>query len=638
MTLASMEAIGFHRYKMKPHNNIRTRKIFTIPLLVNGITLLRSDKLDIYFRSMFHSVLRVMLVFLLTISLGFAQSPNLKCLSVDAVGDVQISWAPASDSCGVFNQYYIYASPTISGPFSLIDSVSNWASTTFNAIGAGADAGSIWYYIEVSSGCSNTISDTLETMYLSVNNSPSGTANLQWNSLHSPDVQTNSGMYLIFREDTATGTLQLVDSISQFVAFSDSYTSCSPDSTAYQIGMMDSSGCMSLSNMSSLIPDQILNETVMVDSASLDVSTGQVVLGWQATTAVDVVGYVITVYNIANQGYDDIDTVYGTTSYFDLFGNLSSTDSIFVYALDACGNAGPWGANGHSIVKLSGGVDTCRGVATLNWTPYYYFPSGIASYDVYISQDGGPFNYEATVNGNQFFYSGLIRGVSYCYFVRAQNGLGTKTSSSNVMCAYSYIDSIGPDPFDVTVERRDSIINRLLWNEDPAWSSNLIAQYDIYRSFDDGPFLNINSVPFGTSVFEDLLEPISDFSTGEGKFCYKVVPVKVSNNLYGCVSSSDSVCVNQFPKFILPNTFSPNGDGRNDVFRPVKTFIHADDFLLVIYSRWGQQLFETTNILEGWDGLIKGFPAQNDAYVYYVTFVIKDGIPVTRAGTVLLLR
>ena len=408
------------------------------------------------------------------------------------------------------------------------------------------------------------------------------------------------------------------------------------DSIAYQIGIVDSSGCMSTSNIAMLEPDILPPPLVVIDSASVDPVTGQIIIGW-SSTALDVEGYVISVYNTLNLGWDPVDTVFGTSSYTDLVGLLSITDSISVFAYDSCGRKGSFAA-GHSVMQLSADLDTCAGEATLKWTPYYIWTTGVADYDVYISQDGGPFIYEASTTGTEYVYAGLNRWTSYCYLVRANDGLGAKTSTSNVMCAYANIGAVQPEQFVLTVDARDSVKNHLQWNEDASWSANLISAYNIFRNNDGGMYSLVGSVPFGTTSYEDLLDPITDFITGDGDFCYYVVPTKVSFNLYGCVSISDTVCVTQFPKFVVPNTFTPNGDGRNDVFLPVKNFVKADDFLMLIYNRWGQQIFETTDVTEGWDGLVKGFPVQHDAYVYYVTFVIKGDVPVTRASTVLLMR
>ena len=87
----------------------------------------------------------------------------------------------------------------------------------------------------------------------------------------------------------------------------------------------------------------------------------------------------------------------------------------------------------------------------------------------------------------------------------------------------------------------------------------------------------------------------------------------------------------------MPNAFTPNGDGVNDVFRiPQGVIDHLDRFS--IYNRWGGMVFTTQAISKGWDGKIKGLPADTGTYVYYISGTATGGSPVTRKGTVILVR
>jgi gliding motility-associated-like protein len=77
--------------------------------------------------------------------------------------------------------------------------------------------------------------------------------------------------------------------------------------------------------------------------------------------------------------------------------------------------------------------------------------------------------------------------------------------------------------------------------------------------------------------------------------------------------------------FLVPNAFTPNNDGLNDTFRPVVDYERVRMFSMVIYNRWGQLIFETTNPAEGWDGkdamvgiyswVIMEYEDQNYAYI-----------------------
>ena len=99
---------------------------------------------------------------------------------------------------------------------------------------------------------------------------------------------------------------------------------------------------------------------------------------------------------------------------------------------------------------------------------------------------------------------------------------------------------------------------------------------------------------------------------------YYVVPkpetywVKVTN--LGC-TSTDTIKVLECVDVDFPNAFSPNGDGWNDVFKPKGSYL--ENFKLIIYNRWGKTIYESEDIIKGWDGKINGSDAA--AGVYYWT-------------------
>lgn len=73
------------------------------------------------------------------------------------------------------------------------------------------------------------------------------------------------------------------------------------------------------------------------------------------------------------------------------------------------------------------------------------------------------------------------------------------------------------------------------------------------------------------------------------------------------------------PKIMLPNAFTPNGDGRNDVFMPQLNVDRAFTFLgFDVYNRWGQVLYSTSNINAGWDGSYNGKLQEQGVYYYTI--------------------
>jgi gliding motility-associated-like protein len=104
---------------------------------------------------------------------------------------------------------------------------------------------------------------------------------------------------------------------------------------------------------------------------------------------------------------------------------------------------------------------------------------------------------------------------------------------------------------------------------------------------------------------------------------------------YGDVYSN-MVSIEQPAVVAFPDAFTPNGDGLNDVFRPVAPY--TKEILMEVYNRWGEILYRTTELNTGWDGNYAGRPAQSGPYIYYIRLVDDAGAITEKKGTVTLLR
>ncbi|WP_207493248.1 gliding motility-associated C-terminal domain-containing protein [Aridibaculum aurantiacum] len=116
-------------------------------------------------------------------------------------------------------------------------------------------------------------------------------------------------------------------------------------------------------------------------------------------------------------------------------------------------------------------------------------------------------------------------------------------------------------------------------------------------------------------------------------------------NIYGC-SSSDTVSYKvkceESAQVYIPNAFSPDGDGLNDVFMIRGKGLSTVKFFRV-FNRWGQLVFERSNFnandpRSGWDGKINGVPANPDVYVYTAEMTCAAGDTFVRKGNVTLVR
>jgi gliding motility-associated-like protein len=113
--------------------------------------------------------------------------------------------------------------------------------------------------------------------------------------------------------------------------------------------------------------------------------------------------------------------------------------------------------------------------------------------------------------------------------------------------------------------------------------------------------------------------------------------VSVTNS-NGC-TGSDAVIVQALSRneLLIPSAFSPNADGINDLFRAVNSN-PIETFNLIVYNRWGNLLFETDNILTGWNGSYKNTDSEMGVYVYFIEVTFEGGVAKTYKGNVTLIR
>ena len=115
-----------------------------------------------------------------------------------------------------------------------------------------------------------------------------------------------------------------------------------------------------------------------------------------------------------------------------------------------------------------------------------------------------------------------------------------------------------------------------------------------------------------------------------------IVMLAIEDTL-GCRDTTyRSITVQQEFNLYIPNAFSPDGDGINEVFMAQGTGLR--DFRLRVFDRWGELLFETDDVLRPWDGNYKGVPAPTGVYVYQFRVKALIGETYERSGHVTLLR
>lgn len=180
--------------------------------------------------------------------------------------------------------------------------------------------------------------------------------------------------------------------------------------------------------------------------------------------------------------------------------------------------------------------------------------------------------------------------------------------------------------------------NTLDWNTYESWMQG-VGEYDILRvlNLEPATIKTLATAGPATSSYSDLL---TSFDSSKMP-CYWVEAKENPGNpcFQNAVSKSNACCIIKDPIIFIPNAFYPDGLN-NKLFRPVPdpSFIDTESFKMTIFNRWGQQLYETTDMKSGWDGSVNGQYTPAGQYVYLITYKSPEGKDYTKRGTVTLVR
>jgi len=139
------------------------------------------------------------------------------------------------------------------------------------------------------------------------------------------------------------------------------------------------------------------------------------------------------------------------------------------------------------------------------------------------------------------------------------------------------------------------------------------------------PGTNLND----TSIFDPL-----GIYLDTGKFVYDV-HVK---SQFGCIGDDTiTVTVVDHAEFFVPNAFTPNGDGKNDYFKPLVVGYRSLDFFK-IFNRFGEEVYSSQDLEVGWDGTYKNHLCDLGTYFWEISFIDRFGQKGFMKGDVTLIR
>ncbi len=214
----------------------------------------------------------------------------------------------------------------------------------------------------------------------------------------------------------------------------------------------------------------------------------------------------------------------------------------------------------------------------------------------------------------------------YCYQRAGLYNISISlTDSNNCKASYSYTNAIEvlaspkagfvSDPARITIKAAEQV-----------YLKNTTANGGTYRWF------------YGEAIGGKLLgETENIYYTFRDTGCYKFS--LIANNLNGCSDTAQKfLCVEEGFNFYMPNCFTPNESGLNDVLIPQGTGWLKKNYLFEVFNRWGLRIFSTTDVNTGWNGANTDNQTPYNSYIWRITVTDTDDVPHSFSGPVTVLR
>ena len=180
----------------------------------------------------------------------------------------------------------------------------------------------------------------------------------------------------------------------------------------------------------------------------------------------------------------------------------------------------------------------------------------------------------------------------------------------------------------------DSISTSVMFNNYNGFLGG-INKYEIYKSTDNFNYEKIaDFYSDSTTIFNYKIENKEAF---EGKICFKVKSIENKNYIgKQSFSYSNPICLYFQPKIYIPNSFTPNG--LNPIFKPIISIAKIESIELIIFNRWGQTIFSSTENNLGWNGKNGSEEAPNGLYIYQLKINQGSDKEILKRGLINLIR
>jgi len=383
-----------------------------------------------------------LLAIVLAANISAQTVPTLRCISIDENQDVTLSWTQPADTGADFNAYLVYYRNAVSAPFSILSQVTDYNQSSVLINGSFATFGE-FMMVQVFNGFADTsaASDTISPIVLGISSS-GRVVSLGWNN---SGLASQDSIYKLYKNDFV-GNWNLLENFDfPLTAAQDTIADCFEE-VLYRVEANGLGGCISRSNqVNRLIVDDVPPEQADLLCASVDTSSGEVILEWDRSASQDALGYMLFYF----EDFNRTDTVFGadTLSFtYDKNGinALIRPETLSVAPFDSCfDSVNLWYNQAADNLRFrtmfieTSDYDKCSGKLAFSWQmPREGFPVGVRNLsgcNVYRQTNSLEPEVISTLSSldSVFIDSGLVAGNKYTYVICPFDEQSGKEALSN---------------------------------------------------------------------------------------------------------------------------------------------------------------------------------------------------------------
>jgi len=386
------------------------------------------------------------------------------------------------------------------------------------------------------------------------------------------------------------------------------------------------------------------NHTTIKLSSQLDICENRITLNWTPYNNMNpsIAGYKI--FMNKNGGIFNLISTNNSTSLDYVINNIED-NTTYCFYVQAFENTGQ---------KTSSSCEVCHSVKKPQNPNYLYIrtvtvvsdnqidlkiytdPSvATTGYKIYRTNSlSNTFNFITTIPyaaSSNYSYSDYIVNTSksiYYYKVMNTDSCGNVGVTSNI--AHTIF---------LTGTSLGGYENKLEWTDYGDWAGEVLS-YSVFRSINESlsPTKIADISPSLPGSIYQYSDDVQNLTESSGKFKYYIKANEKPNSTYNFVdeSNSNTVEITQIPEMFIPNAFVPAG--LNKEFKPVMSFVNRENYLMQIYNRYGELVFDNKNTDVGWDGRYKGEIVPSGIYIYLIQYSKPNHDIIQKKGIVTLVN